>query len=95
MLSYGQKECEDSNASALDNYVSDGCSNQCKVEKGFKCPIKQPGPCIEICGEGSFDNYNYECDDGNNKDGDGCDKSCKLEKGFKCVGGSPNSHDEC
>ncbi len=27
MVSDGRKECEDSNASALDNYVSDGCSN--------------------------------------------------------------------
>ena len=35
----GKKECEDSNAGGMDSYIGDGCSNECKVETGFRCPV--------------------------------------------------------
>ena len=39
---------------------------------------------IEICGDGR-NLGQFECDDGNNRDGDGCSRDCNEEPGFKCI----------
>jgi cysteine-rich repeat protein len=92
-LAHPLKECDDGRLGALDNYLPDGCSPICQIEPGFTCP--KNGTCTEICGQGTFDHYQYECDDGNNLDGDGCSATCLIERGYQCTHGSPNSHDRC
>jgi len=88
------KECDDGNADAAHEYYGDGCDWKCKVEPGFTCPVT--GKCTETCGAGTWDSYNYECDDGNNANGDGCDSNCVVEYGFYCYNGNPLfKHDKC
>lgn len=64
----GQAQCDDGNTKN-----GDGCSSDCKVEKGWRCygggPFKKD-TCVEICGDGIDLGY-YPCDDGNTNDGDG------------------------
>lgn len=60
--------------------AGDGCSAVCTIEAGYQCQgggFIDRDLCWEICGAGSFDLGNYECDDGNNVDGDGCDANCR------------------
>lgn len=47
-----------------------------------------------MCGDG-LDFGEYECDDGNLKDGDGCSKICKVETGWKCENGTEDRPDKC
>lgn len=55
--------------------------------------------CTEICGVdaagGTYDFYNYPCEDGNNNNGDGCDSTCNIETGYECHGGDPLKADTC
>ena len=88
------KVCEDGNAAAGHEYYGDGCSWKCTVEAGFTCPAA--GSCTEDCGTGTWDFYNYECDDGNLTPGDGCDASCTIETGWYCYNGNTMfRHDYC
>ena len=87
------KACEDGVAAAGCEYYGDGCDWKCNLEAGFTCPAV--GACTEICGQGTYDSYNYECDDGNNIDLDGCDSNCEIETGYLCYGGDPITHDAC
>lgn len=49
--------------------------------------------CPEICGDGK--RYEYECDDGNTRDGDGCDSQCNVEKGWSCSDGTGSAPSVC
>ncbi len=71
--------CDDDNRAG-----GDGCSSNCRLEKGFVC--NTPGePCTEsiTCGDGKI-SEGEECDDGNNASKDGCSSDCKKEEGFSC-----------
>ena len=76
--------CDDGNTED-----GDGCSSDCKVEDGWRCPT--PGEsCVErtgdeeaVCGDGLLDGEET-CDDGNAADGDGCSSGCALEDGWQC-----------
>ena len=37
----------------------------------------------------------YECDDGNLRDGDGCSSLCYVEPNYRCYGGSSTSSSQC
>ena len=50
--------------------------------------------CVEICGDGK-NLGQYECDDGNNKDGDGCSSQCSVEEGFMCKTHDRSRPDVC
>ena len=80
----GDESCDDGNTKA-----GDGCSGDCAVEDGWRCPT--PGePCIErieeedaVCGDGLLDGSEI-CDDGNIESGDGCSSECRIEDGWNC-----------
>ncbi len=65
----GQLECDDG-----DRIDGDGCSKDCKIEKGWTCLRNSGTPdiCFEICGDG-VNLGGVQCDDGNREQGDGCD----------------------
>ena len=69
----GDEECDDGNKQAKD-----GCSSECQLQCGWKCPSLGT-PCVwETCGNGKL-NWFEQCDDGNNNDGDGCSFNCVIE----------------
>ena len=49
--------------------------------------------CPQTCGDGR--RFEYECDDGNLRDGDGCDSQCFIEEGWTCNGGNAQSRSLC
>ena len=49
---------------------------------------------VEICGDGR-NMGDYECDDGNTKNGDGCNSVCKVEANYACSGGNVTTADSC
>ncbi|MEP7121610.1 MAG: DUF4215 domain-containing protein [Byssovorax sp.] len=75
----GKEECDDKNATAVD-----GCSDLCKVEKGWTC-VGQPSLCMTSCGDGILAGKE-ECDDHNFMPGDGCDDACKIDSFWTCTG---------
>ena len=89
------KQCDDGNAIAGHEYYGDGCDWKCQLETGFTC-LAPVGACTEVCGDGNWDFYNYECDDGNLTPGDGCDATCNIETGWYCYNGNTMfRHDDC
>lgn len=60
---------------------NDGCSSECRVEKGYECE-KVPSICQTKCGDSVI--LNETCDDGNLVSNDGCSSECKLEVGWSC-----------
>lgn len=78
--------CDDGNTQS-----GDGCSSECRIEFGWKCP-REGEPCISArtCGD-SILMPDEACDDGNTLDGDGCSSDCQhLERGWYCrVPGRP------
>jgi cysteine-rich repeat protein len=69
-----EEECDDGN---LIN--GDGCSLNCKVERGYYCVYSKPDICRRRCGNGVLEADNDEmCDDGNDKNGDGCSWNCTV-----------------
>jgi large repetitive protein len=83
-------QCDDGNI--IDG---DGCSSQCKIERGWVCNTEgtKPTVCREVCGDGR--RVKQECDDGNGENGDGCSSECKVEDGYACEGGGVNRRDLC
>ena len=74
------EQCDDGNITS-----GDGCSNDCSVEPGWRCPwIGQR--CIPICGDRLL-NGGETCDDGNTVSGDGCSITCLTEPGWDCTSG--------
>lgn len=49
--------------------------------------------CAEICGDGK--RFEFQCDDGNTRDGDGCNSKCEQEKGWTCSGGTSVARSNC
>jgi len=47
--------------------------------------VQQLEHALKICGNGYYDSYNYECDDGNNVSGDGCDSLAALSTGMNAI----------
>ncbi|MFC1641250.1 DUF4215 domain-containing protein, partial [Myxococcota bacterium] len=84
----GQEECDDGNTS-----ISDGCSDQCRIEASFwDCSVPAV-PCVNTiqCGDGKVEGQE-QCDDGPEAiaDGDGCSTACLLEANWICrVPGKP------
>ncbi len=70
--------CDDGNTTA-----SDGCSAQCKLEPGWKCPTLGAACTAAGCGDGIVAG-DEDCDDGNSAGSDGCSATCVLEPGFHC-----------
>jgi fibro-slime domain-containing protein len=67
-----------------DMAPGDGCSAECAVEDGFRCP-PAGGACRPIsCGDRLVE-IPERCDDGNASAGDGCDASCQPEPGWTCT----------
>ena len=56
--------------------------------------LTKANECTEICGDG-LNLGEYQCDDGNLKDGDGCSSKCTYEEGFECHGGNTTHPDTC
>ncbi len=81
-LDYGEL-CDDGN-----DQDSDGCSSECRVEEGYRCPVV--GADCEQCGNGVVESTE-QCDDRNRDNGDGCDDACFIEDGgWVCpVAGQP------
>jgi cysteine-rich repeat protein len=75
----GKEVCDDGNKA-----TSDGCSDTCTVENGYKCD-GEPSVCTTICGDGLIAG-GEECDDKDTKLGNGCSDTCKVETGWTCVG---------
>eukprot|EP00928_Gymnodinium_smaydae_P058539 TRINITY_DN4173_c0_g3_i1.p1 TRINITY_DN4173_c0_g3~~TRINITY_DN4173_c0_g3_i1.p1 ORF type:complete len:4825 (-),score=897.58 TRINITY_DN4173_c0_g3_i1:121-14595(-) len=78
----GLEECDDGNRED-----DDGCSAECKVEKGYDCSANTPGNmslCKPKCGDGIPTLPAEGCDDGNIRPNDGCDAFCQVEQGFIC-----------
>ncbi len=73
------ERCDDHNAAS-----GDGCSSQCGIEPGFKCPTAGQA-CVSaaVCGDGRL-GVGESCDDQNATSGDGCSSSCALEDGWSC-----------
>ncbi|MBQ9816314.1 MAG: DUF4215 domain-containing protein [Proteobacteria bacterium] len=87
------EECDDGNLVALD-----GCSDLCRIEKGYECPVEGQ-PCILKavdggCGDGVLQS-GEECDDGNRVNDDGCSEYCQKEFGWICDDSGKNCHTEC
>ena len=72
------EECDDFN---LED--KDGCSSNCMIEEGWKCPENK---CEPICGDGI--KITEECDDKNDFNDDGCSGTCVIEEGWTCPEGS-------
>src|SRR6185295_11832557 len=71
------KKLEEKSAALAKGIGDDGCSAQCKLEKGWACP--SGGVCRAIrCGDGLRIGAE-QCDDGNGASGDGCSSTCLLE----------------
>lgn len=67
-----------------DTDAGDGCSPECAVEDGFRCP-PAGGACRPItCGDRLVETPE-RCDDGNADAGDGCDAACQPEPGWVCT----------
>ncbi|CAD8157585.1 unnamed protein product [Paramecium pentaurelia] len=91
----GQEQCDDGNKIELD-----GCSNSCEYQCHFACLNCDKGRCLECdrylgffelnnqcaskCGDGLWEEYTEQCDDGNLINQDGCDKNCKIEVDWYC-----------
>lgn len=73
MIIVSNNECEDKN-----NEPGDGCSKDCKIEKGWEC-IGLPSTCKTVCGDGIIAGKE-ECDDGNDENDDICTNKCKINK---------------
>jgi len=89
------EECDDGN-----NEDGDGCSADCKIERGWYCHepniTNLTSFCYTICGDGMRVDKTEECDDFNDEDGDGCSKdTCVVEPGYYCYGGSLWGPDTC
>lgn len=69
-LVLGWEECDDGGIPTKGN--GDGCSTDCKVEKGFQCFTTpgQPSVCTPVCGD-KLTVKGEQCDDGNLFNGDG------------------------
>lgn len=81
-MNLGQYECDDGN-----NKDGDGCSANCKLEKGWDCHYDEKYCkliCNPICGDQLIVG-NEQCDDGNTNNNDGCSSVCTLEKGYDCI----------
>lgn len=78
----GQGElCDDG-----DTSNTDGCSDECVVESGYKCS-GNPSVCVLACGDGIIDaGMGETCDDGDRDPGDGCSGTCTREADFLCAG---------
>ena len=69
---------------------NDGCTNACKVRKGWGCEQDDSGKsiCMKIpptCGNGVLEtDQGEECDDGNRVGKDGCWRNCKIAKRWTC-----------
>jgi fibro-slime domain-containing protein len=70
--------CDDQNTAS-----GDGCSSECQVEPGYKCPVVGALCMAALCGD-SIVAGDEQCDDGNANPGDGCSDICQLEPGYKC-----------
>ena len=92
--SYHCIECEDNFISSTteDGLGCEGCPVGFSFQKG-RCKGNRMNELIEVCGDGR-NLGQYECDDGNLKDGDGCSSKCKVEEGFVCTS-NENSPDTC
>lgn len=78
MLDAGE-ECDDSNSIS-----GDGCSNSCKIESGFACPVVGQ-PCLPfLCGDGIL--VDPETCDDQSDNGEGCSAGCSGEApGWTCT----------
>jgi cysteine-rich repeat protein len=78
------EECDDGNTQD-----GDGCTQECKIEPGWKCTSTNSSdtvmPCVKACGDGKVDKPSEECDDGNALDGDGCGRDCIITIGWACA----------
>jgi fibro-slime domain-containing protein len=72
------EECDDGNRRA-----EDGCSDLCRVEHGYACPVVGARCRAAACGDGVIV-ADEECEDGNDAPGDGCNQRCRLEDGYVC-----------
>lgn len=78
----GAQNCIECDRGYVLDPVKKKCYDPCDTP-GF---IRKAGSfgCKEICGDG-INMGQYECDDGNLRNGDGCSSKCKIESGFKCT----------
>ncbi|MGE5783912.1 MAG: DUF4215 domain-containing protein [Myxococcales bacterium] len=78
-----------------------GCSDICKVEKGYECPFAG-APCVPDCGDGILIRPAEQCDPGANVKGmdkacikpenaDATHPACTLNTGWVCEGDPPAS----
>jgi fibro-slime domain-containing protein len=74
----GAETCDDGNTAA-----GDGCSNTCKLEAGWVCPIIGAACRAASCGDSLLVGVET-CDDGNQNSGDGCSSTCQREDGWVC-----------
>ena len=72
--------CKELNEGCDDgNRISrDGCSSNCNVEKGYKCPFDGKTCLTSNCGDGCAA-FNEECDEGLFNYFSACDVDCKSK----------------